>query len=130
MALMTHFPQSNPAKPAPRVKLQESVLVSIRVEGAQVRAKLHEISVTGGLLILAKPFDQGEFVEVAFQTSEGSVHGMAEILQAKLESRTGCVQPFRFVALDDEAHNKLSMALQSLADRTIFGVPSSSGPSL
>ena len=130
MALMTHFPQANPAKPAPRVKLQESVLVAIRVEGAQVRAKLHEISVTGGLLILAKPLDQGEFVEVAFQTSEGSVHGMAEILQAKLESRTGCVQPFRFVALDDEAHNKLRMALQTLGDRTILSVPSSRGPSL
>lgn len=131
VALMTHFPQSNPAKPAPRVKLQESVLVAIRVEGTHsVRAKLHEISATGGLLILAKPLGQGEFVEVAFQTSEGSVRGMAEILQAKLESRTGCVQPFRFVALDDEAHNKLCMALQTLADRTTLGAPSSRGPSL
>jgi hypothetical protein len=128
---MTHFPQSNPAKPAPRVTLQESVLVAIRVEGAPpLRAKLHEISVTGGLLILAKPLDQGEFVEVAFQTSEGSVHGMAELLQVKVESKTGCVQPFRFIALDDGAHNKLCMALQSLADRTTLGVPSSRGPSL
>ena len=77
VALMTYFPQSNPAKPAHRVKLQESVLVAIRVEGAHsVRAKLHEISATGGLLILAKPLEQGEFVEVAFQTSEGSVHGL------------------------------------------------------
>ena len=131
VALMTQFPQSNPAKPAPRVTLQESVLVAIRVEGTpSLRAKLHEISVTGGLLILAKPLDQGEFVEVAFQTSEGSVHGMAELLQVKVESKTGCVQAFRFIALDDEAHNKLCMALQSLADRTTLGVPSSRGPSL
>lgn len=128
---MTHFPQSNPTRPAPRVKLHESVLVAIRVEGAHsVQAKLHEVSATGGLLILAKPLEQGEFVEVAFQTSEGAVHGMAEILQAKQESSTGCLQPFRFVALDDEAHNKLCMALQALADRTTLGVPSSRGPSL
>ncbi len=128
---MTHFPQSNPTRPAPRVKLHESVLVAIRVEGAHsVRAKLHEVSATGGLLILAKPLEQGEFVEVAFQTREGAVHGMAEILRAKQESSTGCLQPFRFVALDDEAHNKLCMALQALADRTTLGVPSSRGPSL
>jgi hypothetical protein len=71
---MTHFPQSNPTKPAPRVTLQELVLVAIRVEGApSLRAKLHEISLTGGLLILAKPLDQGEFVEVAWngRTSAG-----------------------------------------------------------
>jgi hypothetical protein len=77
--------------------------------------------VTGGLLILANPLAQGEFVEVAFQTSEGSVHGTAEVLQAKLESRTGCVQPFRFVALDDQTHDELRMALQTLVERTTLG---------
>jgi hypothetical protein len=125
---MTHFPQSNPAQPATRVKLHEPVLVAIRVQGAHsVRAMLHEVSATGGILILAKPLEQGEFVEVAFKTSEGAVYGMAEILQAKLESSKGCLQTFRFVALDDEAHNKLCMALQTFADRTTLVVPSSRG---
>jgi hypothetical protein len=80
-------------------------------------------------LILANPLAQGEFVEVVFQTSEDSVHGTVEVVQAKLESRRA-VQPFRFVALDDQAHDKLRMALQTLVDRTTLGVPSSRGPSL
>jgi hypothetical protein len=128
---MSYFPQLNPAKRATRVKLSASVLVAIRVGGTQpVRAKLHELSATGGLLILAKPLGQGDFVEVAFQTGQGTVSGMAEILQPRRESTSGCLQPFRFVALDDEAHSRLRMALQSLLDQTTVGVPSSKAPSL
>ena len=123
---MTHFPQSNPTQPAPRVKLHEFVLVTIRVQGTHsIRAKLQEVSATGGILILAKALERGEFVEVAFKTSQGPVYGMAEILEAKLESSKGCLQPFRFVALDDEAHKKLCMALQTYADRTTLVAPSS-----
>jgi len=35
------------------------------------------------------------------------------------------LQPFRFVAMDDESHTKLPMALQSFLDQTNRGVPSS-----
>jgi hypothetical protein len=83
------------------------------------RAKLHELSTTGGLLLLSKAFEQGDFVEVAFPTSKGTVHGMAELLAARSESTSGCLQPFRFVALDDEDHTRLRMALESLSDQTI-----------
>src|SRR5713226_5325382 len=77
---MTSFPQSNPAQPAPRLKLDGSVPVALRVEGTtSVRGKLRELSATGGLLVLAKPLDKGEFVELAFPTNNGSVQGMAEI---------------------------------------------------
>lgn len=106
-------------------------MVAIRSEGSQpVRAKLHELSATGGLLILPKPFEQGDFVEVAFQTSKGTIHGMAEVLAARRESTSGCLQPFRFVALDDEDHTRLRMALESLLDQTLVGVPSSKRPAL
>ena|ERR1700746_487875 len=128
---MTHFPQSSPTKSAPRVKLHEFVVVTIRVQGTHsVRAMLQEVSATGGILILTKALERGEFVEVAFKTSQGSVYGMAEILEAKLESSKGCLQPFRFVALDDEDHRKLCMALQTYADRTALVAPSSRGSSL
>jgi c-di-GMP-binding flagellar brake protein YcgR len=122
---MTYFPQPNSSNPARRMKVGGSVVVAIRSESAPpVRAKLHDLSATGGCLLLAKPLEQGDFVEVAFQTSKGTVHGMAEVLVAKRESTTGCMQAFRFVALDDENHSKLNMALDSLMDQTGIGVPS------
>ena len=128
---MTYFPQPNPDKPASRAKLGGSVVIAISSEGTQpVRAKLHELSATGGLLILSKAFEQGAFVEVAFQTSQGPVHGMAELLLPRRESTSGCLQPFRFVALDDEDHTRLRRALESLLDQTTVGVPSSKRPSL
>ena len=115
---MTSFPQSNPTQPAPRLKLDGSVPVAIRVEGTtSVRGKLRELSATGGLLVLAKPLDKGEFVELAFPTSNGSVQGMAEILEPRVEGSSGCLQPFRFIALEDGASNSLQMALASLQDR-------------
>jgi hypothetical protein len=129
---MTYFPQLNPARPATRLKLSGSVVVAVRLEGDSqpVRAKLHELSATGGLLILSKALEQGAFVEVAFQTSRGKVRGMAEVLSPRKESTLGCVQPFRFVALDDEDHTTLRTAMESLMDRTVVGIPSSKGGSL
>jgi len=127
---MTYFPQPHPANRERRLKLSGSIVVAIRSEGTHpVRAKLHELSVTGGLLILSKALEQGEFVEVAFQTSVGTVHGMAELLAARSESDSGCLQPFRFVALDDD-HTKLRMALDSLLDRTAVGIRCSKPSSL
>jgi hypothetical protein len=119
---MTYFPQPNPAQPAPRLKLDESVPVAIRVAGTtSVRGKLYEISATGGLLALAKPLDRGEFVELVFPTNNGSVRGMAEILEVRVKASSGCLQPFRFIALEDEASNSLQMALESLQDRLMEG---------
>ena len=119
---MTSFPQSNPSQPAPRLKLDGSVPVAIRVEGTtSVRGKLRELSATGGLLVLAKPLDKGEFVELAFPTNNGSVQGMAEIREPRVEGSSGCLQPFRFIALEDGASNSLQMALESLQDRVTAG---------
>jgi len=104
------------------VKLDGSVLVAIRVEGADsVRAKLCELSATGGLLMLAKPLEAGEFVELAFQTTKGAVQGMAEILEPRVKASSGCLQPFRFIALEDEAHSRLNTALESLLDQITVG---------
>jgi hypothetical protein len=121
-AAMTYFPQPNSAKRAPRIKFKESVPVAIRFESAQsIEAKLHDLSVTGGLLILSKPLEDGDFVEVQFQTRDGRVHGMAEILSARMQSTSYCLQPFRFVALDDEDHNRIRAALKSAVDQIVVG---------
>ena len=128
---MTYFPQPNPANRARRVKLGGSIVVAIRSEGAQpVRAKLHDLSATGGLLLLSKPLEQGDFVEVAFQTSKGIVQGMAELLAARRQSTSGCLQPFRFVALGDEDHTRRRMVLEAHSDQITVSGPSSKPRSL
>ena len=128
---MTYFPQPNSVTRATRVKLGGSVLVAIRSEGSgTVRAKLHVLSATGGLFILAKPLEHGDFVQVTFQTSKGAVRGMAEMLQPTQKSTSACLQPFRFVALDDEDHAKLRMAMESLLDNPMIGVRSGRAGSL
>jgi hypothetical protein len=119
---MTHFPQIDSSRRSPRVQLNGSVAAAVRAEGGQqARAKLHSISITGGLLQMAQEFSTGDFVEIAFQTRTGAVHGMAEMLQPFRKFQSTCLQPFRFVALDDDDHSKLLMALDTALDRSFLG---------
>jgi hypothetical protein len=122
---MTYFPQPNSTKRATRVKFAGSVLVEIRSESTgTARAKLHLLSATGGLIVLAKPLVSGDFVQVTLATSQGVVRGMAEILHPTRKSTSGCLQPFRFVALEDEDHTRLCMAMELQIDKTMIDLRS------
>lgn len=122
---MTYFPQPHPTRRAARVQLGDSVLAAIRLEdGRRTKAKLQTISATGGLLNLAQSLGQGDFVEVAFQTQSGPVHGMAEILSPMRKTTGGVLQPFRFVAIEDDDHRRLRSSLDHVADRTVLGLKS------
>jgi len=117
---MTHFPQPHPSRRAARVQLGNSVLAAIRLEdGRRTKAKLQTISATGGLLRLTETLVQGDFVEVAFQTQAGPVHGMAEVLSPMRETLDGVLQPFRFVALEDEDHRRLRTSLDHVVARSL-----------
>jgi len=123
---MTHFPQPHPSRRAARIQLESSVLAAIRLEdGRRAKARLQIISVTGGLLQLAGSLAQGDFVELAFQTQSGPIHGMAEILSPARTTSHGVLQPFRFVALEDDDHRRLRTSLDEVADRTLMGLKSS-----
>lgn len=123
---MTHFPQPHPTRRAARVQLGDSVLAAIRLEdGRRTKAKLQTISVTGGLLRLAQSLAQGDFVEVAFQTQSGPVHGMAEVLSPMRKMADEVWQPFKFVAIEDEDHRRLRTSLDHVAERSVLGVKSS-----
>ena len=123
---MTHFPQPHPSRRASRVQLGDSVLAAIRLEdGRRTKAKLQTISITGGLLQLAQSLAQGDFVEVAFQTQSGPVHGMAEVLSPMRQVDSGVLQPFRFVALEDDDHRRLRTSLDHVVDRGSMGLKSS-----
>lgn len=123
---MTHFPQPHPTRRATRVQLGGTVPAAIRLDhGQRTRGKLQTISATGGLLLLGQPLSEGDFVEIAFQTRSGPVQGMAEMLTPLNKFTKGCLQPFRFIALGDDDHRKLRMALDSVVDQGFLGARSS-----
>jgi hypothetical protein len=123
---MTHFPQPHSSRRAARVQLGDSVLAAIRLEdGRRTKAKLQTISATGGLLQLPASLGQGDFVEVAFQTQSGPVHGMAELLTPTKKATGGVLQPFRFVALEDDDHRRLRTSLDHVAGQNVLGLKSS-----
>jgi hypothetical protein len=123
---MTHFPQVHPQRRAPRIQLGGSIPALVMLEdGQRAKGKLQTISVTGGLLRLARSLSQGDFVEVAFNTQGGPVRGMAEMLTPVRAASEGSLQPFRFVALGDDDHRALRMAVDSVADRSFQGIRSS-----
>jgi len=123
---MTHFPQPHPSRRAARVQLGDSVLAAIRLEdGRRTKAKLTTISATGGLLRLPQSLGQGDFVEVAFQTQAGPVHGMAEVLTPMQKMNDGVLQPFRFVAIEDEDNRRLRTSLDHVVERNLMGLRSS-----
>jgi hypothetical protein len=114
---MSHFPQADANRRAPRVRLNGSVAAAIHGEHGHARAKLQSLSITGGVLQLQAELSAGDFVEIAFHTRSGPIRGMAEMLPATRKLQSACVQPFRFIALGDDDHRKLRMALDSLLDR-------------
>ena len=122
---MTHFPQPHPSRRAARVQLGDSVLAVIRLEdGRRTKAKLQTVSVTGGLLLLQQSLGAGDFVEVAFRTEAGPVQAMAEVL-SPIKKLADCVlQPFRFVAIEDDDHRRLRTSLDHVVERSSLGLKS------
>jgi hypothetical protein len=104
-----------------RVKLAGSVLVLLRMENnRQVTGKLHMLSVTGGLVHLQKPLDEGIKVEVIFHVGT-TVRGRARML-FPMWATQGCLQPFQFSDLGEEARHQLEQNLEK------FLVPAETSP--
>jgi hypothetical protein len=124
---MTHFPQPHSSRRAPRVQLGGAVPAAVLLDdGKRAKAQLQTISVTGGMLQMTRALERGDFVEIAFQTKSGSVSGMAEMLSVTRRAENGCLQPFRFIAIGDEDHRNLRMALDSVLDHSFAGIQSNS----
>jgi hypothetical protein len=121
---MTHYPQPHPTHRANRVKLATTPVVVKLGDGKRAKGNIQIVSINGGLLQLAGGLAEGDFVEVAFQTHSGNVHGMAEMLHPIGKGQGSIFQPFRFVALDDDAHQVLRMAIEVAGDRSFLGLRS------
>jgi hypothetical protein len=118
---MSHFPRNDANLRSYRVQLNGSIAAGLKAEGGQrARAKLQSISLNGGLLELPGELSTGDFIEISFHTRAGAVRGMAEMLEPARRLQSSCLQPFRFIALADDDHRTLRMALDSALDRNFL----------
>jgi hypothetical protein len=104
---------------APRAKLAGSILVLIELENQkQVRAKLNQLSIHGGLLQLAEPLAEQVLMRLMFHLGSTTVRARAETISA-VWATNGCLQPFRFTDLGEDDQRRLDADLQSM-----FGIRS------
>jgi hypothetical protein len=122
---MTYYPQCNPLHRATRLQLATTPALVKSGDGNRANARLQIVSTTGGLLQLTRALSEGDFVELAFQTRSGDVHGMAEMLNPVRSSPGSVFQPFRFVALGDDDHETLHRLIESASDSSFSGIRSS-----
>ena len=110
------MPKSAPARTAraPRVRLAGTVLALVKLEnGRQLRARLHQLSVSGGLANVEKPLDEGIKVEVIFHVGNSTVRSKARMM-FPMWATQGCLQPFEFEGLAEEERQQLQASLQNL----------------
>jgi hypothetical protein len=96
-----------------RVKLRGTVLVLVRLPNKRdVRAAIHQLSTTGGVIHLEKPLDEKLNVEMIFHIRETTIRGKAQML-FPMWATQGWMQPFRFVDLTDANRDSLDVNLKS-----------------
>jgi hypothetical protein len=121
---MVKASSANVTPRAPRVKLAGTVLSLVRLEnGRQTRGRLHQLSITGGLLHLETPLDEGIKVEVIFHVGESTVRSKARML-FPMWATQGYLQPFEFTGLEDEDRCNLQVDLQRLLDSSAAAIVS------
>ena len=100
--LVAHFPQPQRNVRAPRVCISQSVPVLLMTENQRIPGNLQSLSLTGGAASFARPCPVGALVELCLGTPLGPLNGLAEVLP----TAANC-QPFRFVAMSDNDHERL-----------------------
>lgn len=104
-----------------RVKLRGSVLVLLRLPNRRdVRAAIHQLSVTGGVVHLEKPLDEKLEVQVIFHLNGTAIREKAQML-FPMWATQGWMQPFRFMEISDAGREILDANLKSLIGETAKG---------
>ena len=97
-----------------RVKLGGSILALVLLEnGRQIRGRMNQLSVNGGLVSLEHPLDEGIRVTVLFHLGITSIRCRAQML-FPMWATQGCLQPFRFLELSEASRAGLNLELDSL----------------
>ena len=96
-----------------RVKLRGAVLILIRLPNKrQMRAALHQLSTTGGVIHLEKPLDEKLEVELIFHIDQATIRGKAQML-FPMWATQGWLQPFRFTDLSEVSRTDHDANLKS-----------------
>lgn len=96
---------------APRARLAAAPPAVLRFpDGQRAAGNLQVVSLTGGLLLLPNPLNQGSQVKLMFLTGAGSVLGGAEMLNPVATN----LQPFRFTSLGVDDQRRLGVTIQSV----------------
>ena len=105
--------QASAERRAFRVKLRGAVLILIRLPNKrQVRAALHQLSTSGGVIHLEKPLDEKLEVELIFHIEKATIRGKAKML-FPMWATQGWLQPFQFADLSDVNRTALDSNLKS-----------------
>jgi hypothetical protein len=97
-----------------RVRLAGSILALVVLEnGRQIRGRMNQLSVNGGLLSLEHPLDEGIRVTVVFHLGTTSIRCRAHML-FPMWATQGCLQPFRFLELPEADRASLTRELEAL----------------
>lgn len=97
-----------------RVKLGGSILVLVLLEnGRQIRGRMNQLSVNGGLVSLERPLDEGIKITVLFHIGSTSIRCPGRML-FPMWATQGCLQPFRFVELPEADRAALARELDVL----------------
>src|SRR5271166_5122622 len=113
----TKTTESKPAERPFRVKLRGSVLVLVRLPNKRsVRAAIHQLSISGGVIHFEKPLDEKLEVELIFHLRKATIRSKAQML-FPMWATQGWMQPFRFMDLTDASKEILDTNLKSFLEQ-------------
>jgi hypothetical protein len=116
---MSEFPKRRLFTRATRITLRGDVVVKIQLEnGKQLSAKLHKLSVTGGLLEIPDYLGERVRVAVMLPIGAGFLSPKAEML-FPMWCASGYLQPFRFTSLWAEERQILETEITELLNLTV-----------
>ena len=114
---MTHPPALR--QRAPRVNLRGDTSAAVQLQnGHQLRAKMHRLSVTGGLLELDTYLAERIPFGLTVYLNSNVVRGRAETL-FPMRATPGYLQPFRFTDMRDEHRIRLEAEIGQLLKQAI-----------
>lgn len=117
------MPQPQPTRSsqrAPRVPLRGSVSATLLLENRrQFTARLHTLSVTGGLLEVSTYIDERSKIALGFQIGGGFIQAHAEML-FPMRTSAGYMQPFRFASFAAGSRQTLEREIDLMLRETML----------
>ena len=99
---------------APRIALRGALPAAIQLEnGRQLTVRLHQLSVTGGLLELSSLVDERSQIAIAFAFGSMNVHANAELL-FPMRGGLSYMQPFRFTGFGSGVRPTLELEITKM----------------